>query len=235
MLYFSGPGNGSQQSDPENGGEVPTTHYNYVAFGQGISDKVKKAIMNEFHADEYKLNGRSVEERFGEGSERVLCVTTPREYSESPSGDASSSLTAQMRQLQATKPDDRVHVVQIPDQTLREVEGAQDTDGVSPVVSFVNDRIRQQPSNWAFLQRQNSNMNKVFTTLQSIHRMIFSKCMTSYTPILIEITVFVCMKLISSSSHTDTRAESNARAASFNERVISEEDNSTHAHSNGDL
>lgn len=182
MLYFLGPGTPSHQNDSENGGEVPTPNYNYVAFGQGISDKVQKAIMNLFNADEYKLNGRSVEERFGEGSDRVLCVTSRGEYA-STSEDASSSLTAQMRQLEDNEPGGRVHVVQIPDEILSEVEGAEDTDDVSPVVGFVTEQLPRQPANRHYLQRQSSTDSRVLVavqslqrTMHSVHRIVFSKC-----------------------------------------------------------
>lgn len=179
MLCYSGPGviPPPPHPDPERG-EVSAPHYDYAAFGRHIPANVKKAIMALYSAEEYNLNGLSVEERFAEGSEKLLCVTSRSEFLESPSGDINSSLTSQMRHLENTQPHGRVNVVQIPDEKLHEVEGAQDTDGVPHLVDFINEQLQHQPARRPSLQRQSSTDSRVLAGIHSIHRLLFSKCDT---------------------------------------------------------
>ena len=180
-LYYTGPpGVSPQQGGDQERGEIPPSHFNYVAFGEGIPEAVKSSIVSHYNLEEFRLNGTSVEDRFGRGSERFLFVTKSSEYeATNPSGNRESSLTAQMRQL-ATGPDNRVHVVQLPDTVLGET-GQLNTDGESPVIAIINDSLQGQPC--TPMQRQTSTDSKILTSiypiLQSVHKMLFSKLRTS--------------------------------------------------------
>ena len=178
MYYTGPPGASPQQGGDQERGEIPPSHFNYVAFGEGIPEAVKSSIVSHYNLEEFRLNGTSVEDRFGRGSERFLFVTKSSEYeATNPSGNRESSLTAQMRQL-ATGPGNRVHVVQLPDNVVEEPRQL-NTDGVPPVIAIIEESMQRQSS----VQRQTSTDSRIWTSihpiLQSIHKMLFSKLRTS--------------------------------------------------------
>ena len=163
-----------------------------MAFGEGIPEAVKSSIVSNSNLEEFRLNGTSVEDRFGRGSERFLFVTKSSEYeATNPSGNRESSLTAQLRQL-ATGPGNRVHVVQLPDAVLGET-GQLNTDGESPVIAFINDSLQGQPC--TPVQRQTSTDSRILASiypiLQSMHKMLFSKLRTSLHLLLSDCRVSV--------------------------------------------
>lgn len=139
-------------------GDGPPSHFNYVAFGEGIPQGVKRLVVNRSNVEEFRLNGSTVADRFREGDEKILLATTFDEYkAATPSRARDSSLVAQMRQLKATQ-GDRVHIVKLSDGAL------QSTDGEPPGTSIILDTLRQQPA-----------PSRMLTTLQSIHEMLFRK------------------------------------------------------------
>ena len=158
----------------------------YVAFGEGIHQEVKSSVVNHFNPEEFRLNGSSVEDRFGHSNERILFVTTPDEYeATTPSGARDSSLVAQMRQLEKTQ-SDRIVIVKLPDWALRSA-GQQDANGESPVISIINDHLTQQPA--PDLQPALSNMDSIRAWLQSIHKMVFRKFKIIHTHHCLFVTV----------------------------------------------
>lgn len=161
----------SHQNDPENGvGSRPLL--NYVTFGEGIPQVVKTEFVKDSKLEEFTLNGSTVEDRFGQGRERFLLVTTASEYNATtPSGEPGSTLTAQMRQLASTERD-RVLIVKLPDEALH-LAGQQDTDGETSVLSIINEQVQQQLA--PGLQRQASTDSTVLRIVESIHNMVFGK------------------------------------------------------------
>ena len=159
------------QNDPENG-NGPKPLLDYVTFGEGIPQEVKTEIVKESKLEEFRLNGSTVEDRFGHGREKFLFVAKASECNATtPSGDPGSTLTAQMLKLASTQ-NGRVLTVQLPDESLH--LGQQDTDGGMAVLSIINENMQQQQLA-SVLQRQASTDSRVLTILESLHNMVFGK------------------------------------------------------------
>lgn len=142
-----------------------------MTFGEGIPQVVKTEFVKDSKLEEFTLNGSTVEDRFGQGRERFLLVTTASEYNATtPSGEPGSTLTAQMRQLASTQKD-RVLLVKLPDEVLH-LAGQEDTDGTTHVLSIIKEQMQQQ---LAGLQRQVSTDSWLPTMVQSVHKMVFGK------------------------------------------------------------
>lgn len=160
------------QNNPENG-DAPKPLLNYVTFGEGIPQEVKAEIVKGSKLEEFSLNGSTVEDRFGQGRERFLLVTTASEYNATtPSGRPGSTLTAQMLQLSSTQ-SDRVFTIKLPDEALH-LAGQQDTDGGMSVMSIITEQLQQQQPAPG-LQRQASTDSRVMATLTSVYTMVFGK------------------------------------------------------------
>ena len=157
--------------DAENG-NGPKPLLKYVTFGEGIPQEVKTEFVKDSKLEEFRLNGSTVEDRFGQGREKFLHVTRASEHNATtPSGDPGSTLTAQMLQLASTQ-SGRVLIVTLPDESLH-LAGQQGTDGGMSVLSIINEQMQQQLA--SVLQRQASTESRIQTILESLHNMAFGK------------------------------------------------------------
>lgn len=155
--------------DAENG-NGPKPLLKYVTFGEGIPQEVKTEFVKDSKLEEFRLNGSTVEDRFGQGREKFLHVTRASEHNATtPSGDPGSTLTAQMLQLASTQ-SGRVLIVTLPDEALH-LAGQQGTDGGMSVLSIINEQMQQQLA--SDLQRQASTESRFQTMLESVHNMAF--------------------------------------------------------------
>ena len=145
-----------------------------MAYGEGIPPAVKRYYAAQYpRAEEFRLNGSTVDERFGQGNKKFLFVTKTSDYDANPpSGVPGSTLTAQMRQL-ATLQSDRVLTVKFSDEELTDVEGQLDTDGDLTDTPLNIERVQQQPAN--AVQRGISTDSKLLNMVESMHKMVFSK------------------------------------------------------------
>lgn len=169
FLYYTGRKNISLRNDLERG-RLPVPLFDYVAFGRGIPPALTSSIINHYNVREFTLNGRSVEERFGESNERFLFVTKTSGHEEAiPPEDPEPSLTAQMRQF-AIGRGNRVCEVQLTNNELTGTENQLNTN----VIAIINRHIQQQ--------HQSSTERRILTIVQSLYSMVFRKCV-KHTPI----------------------------------------------------
>ena len=183
VLHITGkPKQGLQHGNPENG------QVQHMAFSKGIREIVPETVISSIvqscGAREFKLNGRSVAERFSGDNDKVHFFATPAECSEAvPSPKRNSSLVAQMRHLESLH-DDRVHIVEVRN------EGGQDVDGTSYAANFIKEAMRQRPA--PSIERQLSTSNRI---LQSLYQMTFRKCKmhcSVVTELCVCVHLYVC-------------------------------------------